>query len=298
MDRFAANTLRTLGIVLISAFVIGASLILLLLALCLGALGSGGGQFHSPSDEQAFLACVVAIVVLLVGGVFSIAKLAKGIVRGAPEYAAPLSIFPTPVTATAGPTPAVAPPPVPPAVTPPRTIDAGHLSPASRAAIQQLVLSISAKVAVEVLLTLFGWISVARPHISPLQTFRFSFLAWGLAAVAPLLVLLYALLRHPGPRAFAYSLVIPALHIFFGLFGHSVSLVYVLRSLHPSLAVFSLLPWLLDFLILYLAWKAIRLTGIQPSPTRLIVATAVIFFYTSILPIVVVIMNQFWHLAR
>jgi hypothetical protein len=297
VDRFAANTLRTLGIVLISIFVIGASLILLLLALCLGAFGTSGGQFHSSSDEQAFLACVIAIAVLLVGGVFSIAKLAKGIVRGAPEYAAPLSIFPTPATATAGPAPAAAPPPVQ-AEAPPRTIDAAHFSSASRAAIQQLVLAISAKVAVEVLLTLFGWISVARPHISPLQTFRFSFLAWGLAAVAPLLVLLYALLRHPGPRAFAYSLVIPALHIFFGLFGHSVSLVYVLRSLHPSLAVFSLLPWLLDFLILYLAWKAIRLTGIQPSPTRLIVATAVIFFYTSILPIVVVIMNQFWHLAR
>ncbi|HXW99604.1 MAG TPA: hypothetical protein VEJ00_00205 [Candidatus Acidoferrales bacterium] len=298
MDRIAANTLRTLGIVLISAFVIGASLILLLLALCLGAMSNGGG---SSSDSQMFLACILIIALLIVLGVFSIARLAKGIVRGEPEYPAPLTIFPKPATTVAVPSPAFPPSPGPPAAAAPRTIDvAAHFSPASRAAIHQVVLAISTKLAVETLIVLIGWTHVyGRP--APFPVYRYSFLAWGLAAAAPLIVLIYALLRHPGPRAFAYSLVIPALHIFFGTFGHSATIFILFRAnpaIPPVISLFALLPWLLDFLILYLAWKAIRLTGIQPSPTRLIVATVVIFFYTSVLPIFVVIMNQFWRLAR
>jgi len=49
----------------------------------------------------------------------------------------------------------------------------------------------------------------------------------------------------------------------------------------------TLFPWLLDILILHLAWKAIRLTGIQPNSTRLIVASVVIFLYTCLLPAIV-----------
>lgn len=307
MDRFASNTLRTLGIVLISIFVIGASLVLGLLALCLGALGSGA--FRSPQDEQVFTLCIAGLIILIAGGVLSIAKLSRGIVRSTPEYqyvSAPLPIVAE--TPTHG-----SPPPIPDIVlshparaeTEPHvsrqssSFDAAsHFSPASRAAIQNLVLAIAGKLAAELLITLSGWMYTYRFRQAPFLPYRHTPLIWALAAVAPLIVLLYALLRHPGPRAFAYALVIPALQIFFGVFGHSAT-IFVLFYFRPGvpayLSLLSLLPWLLDILILHLAWKASRLTGIQPNSTRLIVAAAVMFFYTSFLPVILVMLNSVWH---
>ena len=148
------------------------------------------------------------------------------------------------------------------------------------------------------LIVLAGWTFIHHPLPLADETVRFGFVAWGLAATAPHLVLLYALLRHPGPRAFAYALVIPALHLFFGTFGHSAGIFLLLHS-NPGIAgpllLLTAAPWLLDIVILYLAWKAIRLTGIQPNSTRLIVAAAVIFIYTSFLPALVFLLNYLHH---
>jgi hypothetical protein len=287
--------------------VIGASLVLGLFALCLGVLG--GGSFHSPQDEQAFIFCVVGMIILIAGGVFSIAKLSRGIVRSTPEYQ--YLATPAPILAEAStqvPTPAI--PDIVPShparveesslssTSPPSFNVASHLSPASRAAIRNLVLAITGKLAAELVITLSGWMYTYRFRQAPFLPYRHTPIIWALATIAPLVVLLYALLRHPGPRAFAYSLVIPALHIFFGVFGHSAT-IFLLFYLRPGvpryLSLLSLFPWLLDILILHLAWKAIRLTGIQPNSTRLIVAAAVMFFYTSFLPVILVVLNSVWH---
>ena len=309
MDRFVDNTLRTLGIVLISIFVIGASLILLLFALCLGALGAQGGSFHSPSDQQAFYLSLLGAAVLITGGVFGIIKLSRGIVRETPEYGAPQTLLPPiaehPIfpSATASSTTELPPTESIPTVPPPAPAEprpsysvVTHLRPASRAAIQNLVLAISGKIIAELLLTIAGSLWTYRLRHAPYASFRYSFIVWGFAAAAPMIVLIYALLRHPGPRAFAYSLVIPALHIFFGFFGHSATIFAFFRTtpgISPALPLLSLVPWLLDILILRLAWKAMRLTGIQPNSTRLIVASAVIFIYTSMLPMLMFLLNNF-----
>lgn len=301
MDRFTSNTLRTLGIVLISVFVIGGSLIVLLLALCFGAIASAGSGPSQHQAEQLFGLTLIGAVVLISGGVFCIAKLSKGIVRNTPEYQPPSVISPPPVSPTQVPPLAasIATSPPPPRIERQPSYDiATHLSPSSRAAIQQLSLVIAAKVVAEVLIALAGWAFVRFPLPQAGETVRFGFIAWGLAATAPHLVLLCALLRHPGPRAFAYSLVIPAMHLLFGTLGHSAGIFFLIRS-HPGIAVpllfLSLAPWFLDIVILYLAWKTIRLTGIQPNSTRLIVAAAVIFIYTSSLPALVFLLN---HLYR
>jgi len=304
VDRFAANTLRTLAIVLISIFVIGSSLLLLLLALCFGALGNMNGN-HDPNAAALIILLLVIAVALIAGGVFAIAKLSKGIVRDTPEYQFQAGTVPTVAMASPG-TPA---PPVPPATPsgsaaaevesrPPFDL-ASHLSPGSRIAIRQLALAIAAKLAVESPILFASWTSIYGLKQIPSAALRVGLLAWGLASIAPLLVLLYALLRHPGPRAFAYSLVIPALHIFFGFFGHSASILFLLLHAHPgispALSLLSTLPWFLDILILYLAWKAIRCTGVQPNSTRLIVAAAVIFIYTSLLPVLAVFTIGLWR---
>lgn len=334
MDRFAANTLRTLGIVLTSICVILGCLILLALAILFGAFAKAGGPGGSQASALV-LGVLVAAAVLIAVGVFIIIILAKGI--HAPSAPYPLIPPPTPK-----PTPPVSPtqeepmpasdearldqalaafetmarrssPASPPSSSPPiaaapafaassgalaaaHPVDLRHLSAPSRTAIQQLAYAIVAKVAAEVALALVGWfgaLGVPRFVRIPFPVYRFGFVVWGLASIAPSLVLLYALARRPGPRAFAYALVIPSLHLLFGIFGHSAFLAFVLRAGQIATPLLSIFPSLLDMLILYLAWKAIRLTGVEPSPARLIVASVVIFLYMSSLPVLVLILN-FW----
>ncbi len=189
--------------------------------------------------------------------------------------------------------PSVAPSCIPPAASQPRvTRDVvGHLSLASQAAIQQLVLALAAKIAAEVVLGLIGWYGALGSPRPPFALFKFGFLAWGLAAILPDLVLLYSLTRRPGPTTFAYSLVIPTLHLLFGLSGHSALLVLIPRSGQAAIPLLSIIPWILDILVPYLAWKAIRLTGIRPDPTRLITAFVVILVYRILLPALFVFLN-------
>jgi hypothetical protein len=339
MDRFAANTLRTLGIVLTSIFVILGCLILLAIALCFGALASSGSPTDRSSASGVAVAAFVVAIVLVVIGVFIISRLAKGMVSAGSGPPQPYTLIPPPIPKPVAPATPLSDeakldqalasleaklraPELPEQVaspenaehakkaeplgdvtlvhskrdvSPPRRLDIDHLSPASRTAIRQLAYAIVAKVAAEVALGIIGWfgaLGVPRFVRVPFPVYRFGFLAWGLAAIAPHLVLLYALARRPGPRAFAYALVIPALHLLFGVFGHSAFLAFILRAGQTAAPLLSIAPWLLDILILYLAWKAIRQTGIEPNPARLIMASVVIFLYTSFLPLLVVILNR------
>lgn len=334
MDRFAANTLRTLGIIAVAIFVIVGSLVLVLLALCFGALANINGSGH-PDQQTVGLAAgaVLAAALLIAGGVFIIARLSKGMVRDEPEFSGsvvphyplvpettqpeipeppsapdivpptpppPIASTPPPLSPRSVQFPAPAPPPVPVPTPASAARVVTHFSPASRTAIRRLVLAITVKLAAEAAFVFAGWYLPLRSS-APIPFSHFNILAWGIASIAPLMVLIYALLRHPGPRAFAYSLVIPALQIFLGFFGHSATLFLIFRGaapgLHPALSLFSLVPWFFDILILYLAWQAINLTGIHPSPKRLIIASVVIFLYTSLLPMFLVILN-FLHLGQ
>lgn len=166
-----------------------------------------------------------------------------------------------------------------------------HLSPAGQSSIQQLALVLAAKIAAEVVLGLVGWYVVLGSPRTPFALLNFGFLAWGLVAIAPDLVLLYSLARRPGPNAFAYSLVIPTLHILFGLTGHSALRFLIPHSGQAAIPFLSIIPWILDIFVAYLAWKAIRVTGIRPDPTGLITAFVVILIYRILLPALFVLLN-------
>ena len=190
--------------------------------------------------------------------------------------------------------PRVSPPDTPPASSQSRAIRdvVGHLSPASQTAIQQLAFALAAKIAAEVALGLIGWyVAALGPPRAPFALFKFGFLAWGLAAILPDLILLYSLTRRPRSAAFAYALVIPALHLLFGISGHSALLVLLPRSSQAAIPLLSIIPWILDIVVPYLAWKAIRLTGIRPDPARLITAFVVILIYRILLPALFVFLN-------
>ena len=275
MDRFTSNTLRTLGIVAISIFVIVGCLLLLLLALCAGMLGAAGNPaHHDPQTTKLFYGSIVAAAILVIIGVLSIAKLAKGIVRESTALPAPQAESQSL--------------PLAPSVT---HDVAAHLSPASRSAIHTLVLAIAAQIAAQVAIGVLGWQWALQ---SPLASFRPSLpiaLVSGIASNLPYLVLLCSLLRNPSRRTFAYSLVIPSLLILFGIFGNSASIFFFLRFAHSPASFLLLIPWALHIFILYLAWKAIRLTGIFPNPARLIVAAVVVVIYYSLLPVLLVALN-------
>ncbi len=100
-----------------------------------------------------------------------------------------------------------------------------------------------------------------------------------------------SLTRRPGPSAFAYSLVIPTLHLLFGLTGHSALLFLIPHSGQAAIPFLSIIPWILDILVPYLTWKAIRFTGIRPDPTRLITAFVVILIYRFLLPALFVLLS-------
>src|SRR3984893_10917345 len=76
MERWAANTLRTLGIILTSGFVLITSLILALFSIC-AAQGGFGGTKH-PEQVFPYLAAAVAVLVL---GCLLVVRLSRDIFR-------------------------------------------------------------------------------------------------------------------------------------------------------------------------------------------------------------------------
>jgi hypothetical protein len=284
VDRFASNTLRTLACIAISIFIIIGCPLLLLIALLARMLGGTGIPGHpNPQAMNLFYGSIVAAVVLVIIGVLFIVKLAKGFVRESttlpPPHAESLSL-----TAPSTPEPTAHQPSDSQNV-------AAPFSPASRAAIHTLVLAIAAQIAAQLALAVLGWQWALQ---SPLASFRPTLpiaFASGAASNLPYLLLLLSILRNPGRRAFAYSLVIPSLLILFGIFGNSATIFFFLRFTHSAASFLVLIPWALHIFILYLAWKTIRLTGIFPNPARLIVAAVVLSIYYSLLPVLVIVLN-------
>jgi hypothetical protein len=292
--------MKVLGTIFFSLIAILASLVFLLSSLCASATRS--------DDRQPFVLIALAALVIAIASQWKIVQLNRK-PRRVPEPDPLLPPYSTVPPSSAPPAPSsrsipssdvprvsqpsIPQPYIPPAASQPRvTRDVvGHLSPASQAAIQQLALAVATKITAEVVLGLIGWYGALGSTHTPFALFKFGFLAWGLAAIAPDLALLYSLTRRPGPTALAYSLVIPALHLLFGLSGHSALLVLIPRSGQAAIPLLSIIPWILDILVPYLARKAIRLTGIRPDPTRLITAFVVILIYRILLPALFVFLN-------
>jgi hypothetical protein len=316
MDRFVTNTLRTLGLIVMAIVVIAISLGLALLGLCFAILSSAdhhGGA--SPQSNNALYLGIAAAIIVLVGGIFVIASMARVIFRksktqdrnqGLPPLPPYSLIPPVPRPNAVEPSatspqpnvilPAAAPLATLPADAPRRPVldAATHLSPASRVAIDRLILAIAAQVSAQVIVGVAEWLWAAQITMPRFRLHGVLLLAWSLAAIAPYILLVIALRRRPGTTAFSFCLVIPGFRSFFGLFGQTASVIVFLRTFHSGMPMLSAIPWTLDVLIFYLAWKAIRLTGIEPSPGRLILSFIDIFLYSVSQPIVFVLLNYFW----
>src|ERR1700692_2684442 len=100
MERWAANTLRTLGIILTAGAVLVGSLFLLLLSMCASSGGYGGTRH--PEQVVPYL---VAAGLVLVLGIVVIVRLARGIFRSMATGELAAAGGPAGVLPTADPTP-------------------------------------------------------------------------------------------------------------------------------------------------------------------------------------------------
>ncbi len=279
MERWAANTLRTLGIILTAGFVLVTSAYLALMSSC--AANGGYGGIKRP--DEAFNYAVGAVLVAA-AGVAVIAWLARGIYRSRHPSAPPASdgYWPADPSATASaPHPSTesgsASPPVP-----------LHLSPLGRKSIDRLVLAIGAQIALSAFVLIFNQIRFwSGPHIFA----PFPAHSWFLVVVIPFVLyhipyglLIYFLLLRPDRRAFTYALAVPAVLImqallslgYFGLFSTQHSLAMILL----------IVPWAVHILILVLAYQSIQQVGLHPEPASLIVAALASFLFFGCLHVI------------
>jgi hypothetical protein len=316
MERWVANTLRTFGLIVMATVVIVISIGLALLGLCFAILSSADhhGGATAESNTALYLGIAAGLLVLVLG-IFGIAAIARVIFRESkiqdrradlpplPPYSLippvpPVPAQPNPVapSATAQQPKAVLPTATPPAAAPRRVLDpATHLSPTSRVAIDRLILAIAVQASAQLIVGVIEWLWSAQIVMPRFRLHGVLLLAWNLAAIAPYVWLVIAMRRRPGTTAFSFCLVIPGIRSFFGLFGQTASVIVFLRTFHSGMPLLSAIPWTLDVLIFYLAWKAVRLTGIEPTPGRLILSAIDILLYSISLPVVFLILNYFWR---
>jgi hypothetical protein len=274
MERWAANTLRTLGIILTAGCVLITSLFLLLLSMC-AAQGGFEGYKH-PDQAVAYLAAAVAVVVL---GIWFIAWLARGILRSS-AMAEPLA-----VGAPAG-------------VLPPKQAISSapsvplHLSPLGRKSIDRLVFALIAQIAVSAGAWIFGQLHYwSRPHTFAPHNWTLVLLAPYVLYHVPYAILIYVLLKRPDRRAFAYSLAVPAVLILQSVFSLGVLGYYYVRQ--PNGFLLFAVPWLIHIVIIVLAYQAIQQVGLHPPPSSLIVAAVVTFFYFSAIHVITPLLYRF-----
>ena len=276
MERWAANTLRTLGIILTAGFVLISCLFFFLLTVC-AAGPSMGGSPGNPTTAAGFAA--VGILIAVAGGCF-IAWLARGIFRSQP--------VPADILATPAGSPSVegtSPPEFKPSIP-------LHLSPLGQKAVYRLVLVLAAQIAVSVvtwLLSQFRFWTAPRAFTSH---------NWILTLIAPYILhqlpyaaLIYFLLKRPTRLAFTCAIAIPSVLLLQSFFGLAVITTYYIQ--HPVGFLLLIIPWSLHIVIIVMAYKAIQQVGLHPEPSSIIVAAIAAWFYFSLIQTITAFLYRF-----
>ena len=267
MERWAANTLRTLGIILTAGFVLVASFLVILLVICSGASSGANGQF------VAFIA--IGIVFIIFGVIF-IAWLSRRL------YLSLAHLDPIPQGALSG---SVLPQPETPATVP------LHLSPLGRQAIDRLVLALGAQIFLSAIAWIFGQLHYWSARRTYAQNWTLALLAPFVLYHVPYAILIYLLLRKPDRRTFTYALAVPAIMILQGVFSLGVVSYYFVHE--PRGFLLLVLPWLIHIVILVLAYQAIQQVGIHPEPSSILVAAAVTFAFFSLIHVITPFLYRF-----
>ncbi|MGA3089377.1 MAG: hypothetical protein ABSD75_12245 [Terriglobales bacterium] len=278
MERWAANTLRTLGILVTTILVIGGCCFLLLIA---GLVFIRGGLTPSarilrPQASDAFFGAILATIALVTAGVVMIVKLAKEIVWRLPAPAGPATV------------PAVA--------ATPRLPSSGSRSlhlplwPVGHKTIDRLVLALVAQIAISAVMLFQLATRASVPH-----NWTLMLLLPFILSEVPHTILIYVLLKRPGSRAFTFliaMLVIPILETLFNpVLLNSYSQIY--RN-HAMGLLWLLLSGLIYIVTLVLAYVAIQQTGLWPKLSSVIPATTAMFFYFFFIKAITPYLYSLW----
>jgi hypothetical protein len=291
MDRWAANTMRVLGIIILSALVLLAAAAVLLISWCFLVLGAMGQQHAQPPPKPGDvtkiigIAAVVALpaIFVIIGGITSVIFLARQIYRSNPaaEASPPLAVAPSRPALTRVFWPPVRREPVP-----------VRLSPTSQKLLDRLVLAMIA----QILMSAVGWVySQIRFWTAPGSLAPHNWISLLLGPFVlfhvPYALLIYFLLRQPTRRVLTYALAVPAVIIVQSLFSLGRVSAYYVRAAIGFLLLF--LPWAMHVIILLLAYRAIRRIGFHPVPSELLIAALFVFVYFSIINALTPVLYRF-----
>jgi hypothetical protein len=260
MERWAANSLRVLGIlVTVGATFIGSG-ILLLLSICAGAAQRGGSSQAVPF--------IAGAVVVVIAGVSITIAFARGLALSASEA---LSASPYAVD----PSGRAVPLPPPPRPAPSQTL---QLSVSTQQAVNRLVWAMGAQIVISIVCWLLNqklfWktpVSAAPRNLTLILLVPF------LLYRVPYAILMYRFGTKPESRTFVYAAVVPPVLALQSV--ANLALVVYAYVHNPLGFVLLMLPWLLHFLVMGLAWKAIREAGVQPEASSLFTAGLVSYVY-------------------
>ena len=272
MERWAANTLRTVGIILTAGFVIITSLLLALLSMCASQGGYGGIKHPDEAFQYAAGAVLVAVA-----GIAVIIWLARGIHRSSKD-----GYWPTPPDDYSQ---AVS-PALPSSEPLPQPL---HLSPLGRRSINRLAFALAAQIGLSSLVLIFNQLhfwSNERGIFAPYPYHNWPFVLIGSFVLyhIPYAILIFALLKRPDRRAFTYALAVPAVLIMQSLL--SLGYFSLFARQHPITLLVLVVPWLIHIVILVLAYQAIQQVGLHPEPSSLIVAAVVTFVFFSLIHLI------------
>lgn len=284
MERWAANTLRTIGIVVTTILVIGGCYFLLLIAwfvVIRGGLTQNARIFH-PQAGDVFFGAILATIALITAGIVMVVNLAKAIARR-PARSKILAAAARPAT-------------VPAAAAPPRLRSSGSRSlhlplwPVGHKTIDRLVLALVAQIAISAV-TLFQLATHAFvPH-----NWTLMLLPPFILSEVPNAILIYVLLKQPGRRAFTFliaMLVVPILKTLFNpMLLNSYRQIYMN---HPMGLVWIVLSGLIYVVTLALAYVALRQSGLWPKFSSAILATTATFFYFFLIKAITPYLYSLW----
>jgi len=248
MERWAASTLRILGIILTAVVTLIACLVLFLLSMC-----ASNGSFSRHPDKA--LPFIIGGLVVMVGGLWLTIRLARGFRRQAGASATS--------TGTADATMAPVPPSQPLV-----------LSSAGRMAVDRVVFALGAQIAVSLICWFlnrrFFW-SASNAQAAPVRTLILlvPFVLYHI----PNALLMVSFIRKATRLTFIYCVAVSGmmtlqtlLYLAIGRYSH-VS--------HPGVYLLVFLPWAIDIVVLVLAWQTARQLDIRLDASSVVVASLV-----------------------
>lgn len=271
MERWAANTLRTIGIVITACIVLVVTLFLLLMSMCAYQGGYGGSK--NPEEGLGYL---VGAVLAVIVGVVVTTVLARSIVRSSRTAAentpAVNGISQQTQASSALPFPL-------------------HFSPLTQRAIQHLVLAIAVQIIVSAVIVAWYQSRLVIPYRAHgLHLPLWAVLSPFVLRQLPYALMIWALLKKLNRTTLSFAIAIPAV---LGIWGFFMILTAIGVYRHPAVAVTMLVSPVLHFVILALAWRVTQRIGILPAPSSLLAAGLASFIYFAAIQVLTAFLYKF-----